>query len=71
MELSSFSTQVAKYNVIYFTGHSEGHHHERKGSSALVQGQVGSSDKHFSKLVIGTTPNNFRLWNIGAPSALF
>lgn len=62
MELWSFSTQVAKYNVLYFTGHSEGYCHKRKGSNALIQGQVGSSDKHFSKLVIGTTANNFRLW---------
>lgn len=43
----------------------------KEGSSVLVQVQVGSSDKHFTKLVIGTTPNNFRLWNIGAPLALF
>jgi len=71
VKLWSFSTQVAKFDATYFIGHSEGHCHKGKGSSALVQGQVASSDEHFSKLVTGTALNNFRLWNIGAPLALF
>lgn len=50
MEFWSFSTQVAQYDVIYFTGYSEGHHHKKKkDSSVLVQGQVGSSGRYFSK----------------------
>lgn len=69
--LWSFSTQVAKYNVVCHAGCPEGLCHERKGSLALVEGQVGALDKHFSKPVTGTTPNNFRLWNIGTPLALF
>lgn len=57
--------------MVCHAGCSEGLCDERKGSLALVEGQVGALDKHFSKPVTGTTPNNFRLWNIGTPLALF
>lgn len=73
-------SQGLKYNALVFQntmlwcvmlGSQKRPCHRKKGPCAPVGGRVGASDKQFSKLVVGTTPNYFRLWNIGAPLALF
>lgn len=69
--LWSFKVQMTKNTVVCHAAFSERPCRSRKGLCALVGGRMGTSDKQFSKLVVGTTPNYFRLWNIGAPLALF